>query len=204
MSIRDELENCIIGKCERSNRWYYHGFELSVNNDIHDFQDMLISGICCQYLRHVKLSGYRNGLFYVSLSKIVDCPSYNSSYLCITSKLPAFIIGGIKPIKTRIGGTSFFQYSILPFRTSSYADEYHKFLKVKSENIIGLQLSLQEIADCIQAKYKYMCVLADILDYLVSIESTLPFYGFDDPVGALYLMDKEKCRNLINSSIPRI
>lgn len=197
MSIRDELDRCIIDKCERDDNWYYHGFELNSGIGIRDFQNMLNQGIECQFLRGVKESGRRNGLFYVSLSKIVGCSQHNSSYLCITSKLPAFIIDGIKPIKTKVGGISMFDYSILPFRTSPYEDEYHAFLKVKPDNFMGLQLSLQEIADCIDAKYKYICVLADILDYLVSIESSLPFYGFDDPVGELYLIDKEKCRNLI-------
>lgn len=201
MSIRDELDSCIINKCERNENWYYHGFELNVGIGICDFQNMLSEGIECQFLRGVRESGHRNGLFYVSLSKIADCPQYNSSYLCITSKLPSFIISGIKPIKTKVAGISIFDYSLLPFRTSSYDDEYHAFLKVKPDNIIGLQLSLQEISNCIDAKYKYICVLADILDYLVNIESSLPFYGYDDPVGELYLIDKEKCRNLIKSSI---
>lgn len=204
MSVRDELEDCIIDKCERDDNWYYHGFELNYAIGIRDFQNMINKGIFCQYLRHIKESGYRNGLFYVSLSKIVDCPQYNSSYLSITSKFPAFILDNIKPIKAKMRGISIFDYSIFPFRTSSYDDEYHKFLKVNPDNIIGLQLSLQEIADCIDAKYKYICVLADILDYLVSIETSLPFYGFDDPLGELYLLDKEKCCNLINLSIPRI
>lgn len=204
MSIRDELEKCIIDKCERDNNWYYHGFDLSVNIGARDFQKMLSQGVCCQYLRNVKSVDYSNGLYYVSISKINDCLPYNSSYLCITSKLLAFIINGIKPIKASMGDLSIFNYSIFPFRTSPYDDEYHKFLKVNPENIIGLQLSLQRIADCIDAKYKYICVLADILDYLISIESSLPFFGFDDPVGELFLLDKEKCRNLINSSIPRI
>ena len=199
MSLKDELKSCIIDQIQRDNEWFYHGFFLTSFNGYSDFINMYNNGIKCSYLRHSKRSGGNNGNYYVSLSKINNCNPSNSSYLQITHSRPAFIISGIKPIKTI--NFDIPTNSILPIRSSSYEDEFQQFLKVNPKNFIGIQMAMSEIENLINRDPDYVKMFSNIFEYLIFIESILPFYVYDNPQSDLFLVDKEKCRNLINKCL---
>lgn len=196
MEFIDVLKSYKLDEVKRNDDWFYHGFSLSLNNETSEFKSMMEDGLLCQALRHTKDAGC-NGRFYVSVSKIVDCASYDSSYLTITSHMLAFIIEGLKPIKTHYYNPIAFKYTFLPIRYSPYDDEYQKFIRVDPSKLIGLQMSLEELEFYINKNSKFLGPIVDILDYLIYVNENFPFYTFDNPKEDLYLMDKVKCRDLL-------
>lgn len=197
MEFIDELKLYRLDEVKRDSNWFYHGFSLSLYNEAGEFKSMMEDGLLCQALRHTKDAGC-NGYFYVSVSKIVDCANYDSSYLTITSRMPAFIIEGLKPIKTHYYCPIAFKYTFLPIRYSPYDDEYQKFMRVDSCKLIGLQMSIKELELYINKNSKFLGSIVDILDYLIYVNESFPFYIFDNPKEDLYLMDKVKCRDLLH------
>lgn len=200
---KDELNNCVIDTRKRESEWFYHGLNTSYKIE-EDFINIFENGLLCPFLRHTDSGGY-NGKFYISLSKCVEGISeYDSSYLSISTNNIGFIIDGIKPIKTKHYKDASILEKLLSLRVSGYYDEYQQFLKVEPVNFVGVQMSLDTIQRSLENNPTYLRFLSDILKYLISIESTMPFYGFDDPFGDLYLLDKPKTYELIDSSISRI
>lgn len=119
---------------------YYHAFQYKKE----EFINMITEGIKAPILLGKTGGGY-NGKFYVCLSKNTGCK--NSIYNRLSND-PMFVIdGNMKTLKTRNikekGGYPIsFTQSLLPFRESEYADEYQKFLKVPSKDILAIQYNI--------------------------------------------------------------
>lgn len=199
----DGLSNCIIDIRKREEDWFYHGINSSYKIE-EDFKNIYENGLLCPYLRHTSGGGY-NGKFYISVSKCVEgIEEHNSSYLSISTNNIGFIIDGIKPIKAKNFIYANIIEKLFPFRISGYDDEYQQFLKIKPECLVGVQMSLEIIQKHLRDNPLYLRYVLEILKYLISVGSAIPFYGFDDPFGDLYLLEKPKTYELIDSSISRI
>jgi len=127
-------------------------YKIDTGNYLHAFlyEDqhmitMLKSGIKAPKLLDKPFKGEFNGSYYVSLMKYEDC-EYDVYKKLI--KRPMFIISSnIKTIYAEnfVSGKLYWRPIIespLPFRCSPYDNEYQKFLKVKPEEIIGLNYNL--------------------------------------------------------------
>lgn len=117
--------------------WYYHAFRYSDN----DFTDIIENGILCNKLQGRQPDGY-NGKYYISLYKYVETPAFASAYQ-VYRNTASIIVDGINPIlcrKTPFYGI--FENSILPFRTSSFEDEYQQFWRIDPERYIGIRVPL--------------------------------------------------------------
>ena len=118
----------------------YHAFQYKKE----EFINMITEGIKSPILLGRPGNG-NNGKFYVCLSKNEECE--NSIYDRLNSN-PMFVINGnIKTIKSRnfIKNGYYpisFMYSPLPFRECEYDDEYQKFLKVSSKDILAIQYNI--------------------------------------------------------------
>lgn len=125
------------------NNSYYHAFNYNSRN----FIKMLNEGIKSKFLLRQKGVGC-NGLFYISLSKKEEC--FYSAYNLLLSN-PAFIIDSkLKTIKTQnyIRKSKYplsTCNSILPFRSSSYDDEYQRFLLVSPKRFKAIRYNLSNI-----------------------------------------------------------
>ena len=142
-----------------SNNYYYHAFVYD-----HDaFVNMINEGIKSPIYLNRSGEGH-NGLFYVSLSKNLNC--VDSIYDKLSS-LPMFIINekiwAIKA-KNALSPSFSLKRSPLPIRYSEYDDEYQKFLKVKPKDILGIQFNLFTNVDDSNIRYSIAVLQAIISD----------------------------------------
>lgn len=139
MLKKKEMETMFI-RSFRKPDWYYHAFLYEGK----DFTDMVTGGIKCRKLlgdtsNNGKNYIGNNGGHYISLSKMMFIPEKFSSYVYYINS-PAFIIEGIRPLKCKYSFDSeILNSTILPFRTSSFYDEYQQFWKINRDSIVGLR-----------------------------------------------------------------
>lgn len=168
--------------------WFYHAFYPNEK----DITDMLTDGIKAPILLGKKKSnGGNNGLFYVSVCKRLKTrPDYRHAYSMFRDS-PMFIIEGINPIKCNISLlSSICMNTPLPFRNTSYEDEYQQFLKISCTNIIGIQLKLLRLVgyDNIEA----LKMARELISVITSINSDLPIYDYSlENAGLIKEIDKE-------------
>ena len=154
--------------------WFYH----ATDRDLDGLENILIEGIKCSFLRKEKSNQGYNGKYYVSVSKKSDNPN---SVFNLFSHLPILVLDGIKPIKADEKNFFFgsFTETILPFRTSSKADEYQQFLKISPDKIVALGFS---IAHMLESNYNFdmyrLLYLKKIICLLQCIEKNIPVYDF--------------------------
>ena len=152
-----------------SNNYYYHAFVYD-----HDaFVNMINEGIKAPIYLDKSGQG-NNGLFYVSLSKNLNC--VDSIYDKLSS-LPMFIINEkiwVVKAKNALSPSFSLKRSPLPIRYSEYDDEYQKFLKVKPKDILGIQFNLFTNVDNSNIRYS-MAILQAII-------SDLENEGIDMPI----------------------
>ncbi len=120
--------------------FYYHAFEYNQK----EFISMITEGIKAPILLGKRGDG-NNGKFYVSLSKNTNC--LNSIYNKLSNK-PMFMINNkmltVKARNFKIYGKYplFLMQSPLPFRDCEYDDEYQRFLRVSSKDILAIQYNI--------------------------------------------------------------
>ena len=165
MSYNDIIRYIEDKKVLVNKDYYFHAFTYQQLS----FVNMIDEGIKAPILLHKKAEGY-NGYFYVSLFKCNPC---EMSIYKLVKHLPMFMINDqLKTIKTRNSiRNGFFPIPMsmtntpLPFRLSVYDDEYQKFLKVNSQDIISIQynISSQESSNE-EIKYKLSVLQSMVRD----------------------------------------
>lgn len=163
----EDTENILV-----SPKNYYHAF--NYNHD--SFTAILNEGLKAKILLHKEGTGY-NGLFYISLSRKEDC--LNSAYGMLKTR-PAFIIDGqIKTFKTKnIVHDSNYPLilcnTFLPFRTSTYDDEYQRFLKIAPEKIKAIRYELNSVIDNRKKFQSKLLILQNIMQDLEILKKNIP------------------------------
>ena len=172
MGYMDIIKNIEDELIEINKNFYYHAFKY----DKYEFINMVTYGIKSPILLG-KAGNGNNGNFYISLSKNEECE--NNIYIKLSNN-PMFIINpDIKTIKVRNFIKSghfpnFFMPSPFPLRESEYDNEYQKFLKVKSKDIIGIGYNLSETTkDDIKIK---LSILKQMIEILESKKISIPIF----------------------------
>lgn len=179
------------------NEYYYHAFQYTQP----EFISMIVEGIKAPILLGKEGQG-NNGKFYVCLSKKEKCEKPSYDIYDILSKNPMFVINRkIKTIKSKNAlkeahhPLSFIQ-SPLPFRESSYDNEYQKFLKVSPKDILAIQYNLFSNYQCYQNNNNYMkhqlLILKQMIEDLESQNKPLPIVDASTST----IINKEKVLSL--------
>lgn len=154
------------------NDFYYHAFLYQQE----EFLSMINEGIKSHILLGKNVQG-NNGYFYVSLSKQEKCEFSIYNRL---NHLPMFVISPkIRTIKTenfrrRSSYLSGCMVNLpFPFRQSEYDDEYQKFLKVSSRDILAIQFDIYSYIQHSSIKNR-MLILKSMVEDLNSQKICLP------------------------------
>ena len=190
MSKDDILDFIEDKKMQNYDGVYYHAFPYRKDK----FIKMVNRGIMSPILLGKESKG-NNGYFYVSLSKKEEC---EYSVYELLKHLPMFVIDGdMRTIKVKNYRRSKYGYGWavdlpLPFRESSYDDEYQKFLCVSPRHFLAIQYNL----------YLNRMKFGDIDNDLVNLKSiveSLENEEVDLPIidgSSLRVINKDKVKRL--------
>lgn len=155
------------------NSWYYHDFR----GDLDLFANILAKGILCKKelgIRKNTTNGY-NGMYYISITKYSEDPI--SIFKKIDSRPLIIISNKVKAIKTKPSSNIIYDWSCntpLPFRTSSYSDEWQIYKKISSDMFVGVYYDLLKGLKYIGEE--------SLLEKLFQIVECLDHFGLDLPI----------------------
>lgn len=153
--------------------WYYHDFV----GDLDVLASILEKGILCKKelgIRKNRSNGY-NGMYYISTTKYSEDPI--SIFKKIDSRPLIIISDKVKAFKAKPRSNVIYDWSCntpLPFRTSSYSDEWQIYKKVPKDMIVGIYYDLVK-----GLKYNSE---EDLLVKLFQIVEYLDHFGLDLPI----------------------
>ncbi len=123
--------------------WFYHGF----GGNLDTLTKILTNGLLCKKKLGIKRnpSHSHNGIHYISLTKYFE---EEYSIFSLISSSPILIISSevsaIKTVNTlkRYSFLDIFINTPLPFRTSTYNDEWQVYKKIDSKYFVGIYFDL--------------------------------------------------------------
>lgn len=164
----DEIRNIEKVVNSRNPEWYYHGFAF---NEVR-FTNMITDGIKCPFLTgRTKSEGY-NGLFFISVSKIIPGSGESAFYSYLENR-PMLIIDDIKTKKCYPSGCA--PIPII-MRDSMWYDEYQAFFKISHKKIIGIECSVRNWL--VREKIDYLKDVRDMIIILKNLGIDLPLYDY--------------------------
>lgn len=178
--MQNNLKNIELFKTDISidNSWYYHDF----GGDLDILANILDKGILCKKELGIKkniTNGY-NGMYYISITKYSEDPI--SIFKKLDSKPLIIISSKVKAIKTHPSNNFIYEWSCntpLPFRTSSYSDEWQVYKKISPNMFIGIYYNLLKKLKY-STKEKLLLELFQIVELLDHFKLDIPIIDGSD------------------------
>ena len=184
----EQLETSVI----KNPDWYYHGYNFAFTSDI------LKEGILARKYLSCDDEDGLNGKHYISIAKDIEGDKkaltrykHQGSLAILDEKLKV-----IECKKSKF--YELFRYTMLPFRYSSWSDEYQVFSKIKPKNIIGFECMAYLWAK--EGNIALLRRLRAMIETMQHLQCDLPIYDFSRQEGDnVHEIDKEGYLELTKS-----
>lgn len=180
----NEIEKIETRNIVKNLDWFYHGF------DFGNIAKIMENGILAKkYLDFSSPNFGANGKHYISLSK--DTNRVFTAFRQYNQMVPMIIVDNVKAIKCRKNILyEWLRFTLLPFRYSSWDDEYQVYSKILPDKFVGIECVLYDWAK--DNNLFFLRRFRDMLEVMQSIDSNLPIYDFSrQEDGMVHELDKE-------------